>query len=170
MLKYIAYPILFLVNLVLGSSGLEATLIQSIFKIQKRYKDNTSLNDIINERKPLKVHLFNYMRNMHNMRQQRMASSIIQDELDIANFLRRQLVTKIAHKTLFTNKERYLMNHQADPFVIKTKTEPIVVKAKTEGTGTPLPYSLDAQGVGTSQEFLGQSLYYNKLALGVIQD
>ena len=43
----------------------------------------------------------------------------IDKELDIVNFLRKQMVSDLVQKLTFTKLERYLLRNQARPFVIK---------------------------------------------------
>ncbi len=46
------------------------------------------------------------------------ATDRLSKELDIVNFLKHQMIDKIQRKTLFTQADRYLMKHQAPPFVL----------------------------------------------------
>ena len=79
---------------------------------------------------------------------------MIQKELDIAYFLKNQMVTSLALKLLFTKLERTLLRNQAKPFVIRDATSPASSDDETDLS------KLEAQKAKSS--------HYDKLARGIM--
>ena len=49
------------------------------------------------------------------------ASRRIQNELDIVKFLRNRLIDNVHRRLIFTQGERFLMRHQAYPFLLRLR-------------------------------------------------
>ena len=120
MLQVIATPILSITASLLGS-GLDHFLLRSLFKVQKRMDNTHTVADHIKRRKPFEAQICNWLCNRRNRRLEQHSSDLLGDELDIANFLRHQLVSKLSLKVLFNKVERRLLYNQADPFVVSDK-------------------------------------------------
>lgn len=109
-----------------AGSGLDRFLISQLFKFEKKKNRRYSTfdNDAkkqIGRRVPAK---FNACRWLLQWRQKDASSMFDQatdrlsKELDIVNFLKRLMIDGIQRRTLFTRADRYLMKHQAHPFVL----------------------------------------------------
>ena len=70
MLKLLAKPMLKFYSLIFGS-GLEAFLIKSLFKVQRKVNDKTNALNLIKKRRPLNANICSWVLNRHNMRLKR---------------------------------------------------------------------------------------------------
>ena len=112
----------------LTGRSLESYLITKLFKFgrqkHKLHSNNNSEENIkrnITQRIPAKFSACRWLlkrRERDTATMFEKAKRRISKELDIVNFLKHHMIDKIQKRTLFTRLERYLMKHQADPFVL----------------------------------------------------
>ena len=63
------------------------------------------------------------MLNRYNRQKQDKAAQILEQELDIAKFLKKQMISSLTLKMLFSKLERLLLRNQAKPFIINDENE-----------------------------------------------
>ena len=107
MLQLICWPIITLFHLLLGN-GINLTLLQHLFKVQKKV-DSTDVISQIRQRKSLKIKLCNWLLNRKKKLKFEKAQIIIDQELDVLQFLKNQFAMQTVIKLLFTKVERYLL-------------------------------------------------------------
>ena len=69
------------------------------------------------KRKSAKFGMFSLCKRRDRRRLSR-ATEIVESELDIVSFMRKQMTDRIAWRLLFTQKERFMIRHQESPFVL----------------------------------------------------
>ena len=65
--------------------------------------------------------LCNFLTSRKNRLKVKNAQKLIDHELDIVQFIRNQLEFKCSKQVIFSKAERFLLTHQAEPYVLSSK-------------------------------------------------
>ena len=110
-MKIVGSIVMSLYTYVVGS-GFDRYLVENLF-----YKEQMESGK--NKRKPAKFKSFLCLQAKSRRNLFAKATHRINNELDVVNFVRHQLIDKIHRKLIFSKNERFLMKHQAKPFVLR---------------------------------------------------
>ena len=125
MLILIGGQLVALIQFFIGS-GLNRFLIRNLFTVERKTKANTSqpqsqtlvnrLKRALSLRKPAR---FSVLANCKSSMRYEKGLSRIDDSLDIVSFIKKQMRESVMKRLLFTKFEKFMINRQQKPFVLK---------------------------------------------------
>ena len=123
MLCLLGKPLIILYHAIVGSGRnflMTRFLFKSLFVLQKKANQPDVFSQI-KRRTQFKQKRCSWIFHKSNQAKSKRAQDLIDDQLDVVNFLRNMFLVNASMRVLFTKLERFLLKNQSHPFVLNSQ-------------------------------------------------
>ena len=156
-LSILGYYIVSIASQITGNS-LVREMIENLFLIEasKRWTEDADIGTWLRRRKPVKFVRYNLLKCSRDKTHHQLKDKV-EKELDIIEYLKKQMINEVSQRLLFTRLQRHLFRHQASAFVLPKKSEKrashLTCDDKTSSSWEPVEYLYDEEADERNTEY-----------------